>query len=374
MITLKAIDSADVQQVVRAHEKILPRGGGSKSALSTATDATVCLDLSGLSGIIEYQPSEYTFTAYAGTPVQTVKDELAKHTQYMPFDPILMQQGATLGGTVAANTSGSGRYRYGGVRDFILGIQFVDGQGQLVRSGGKVVKNSAGFDLSKFMVGSLGRYGILVELSFKVFPEPQRYVTLIATFKEINAALQAVLKLASSPLEMDALDIELTGDNRYACLIRLGGLANALPGRLTRLQEFLKRHSSVIEMHVIEDISEQDAPEEARWQALNRFAWADSASSLVKVPLAPKRIPLLDAQLGTTPRRYSAGANVAWITPSNSAELASTLRQLGLIGLQIVGHPDTPYLGQAKGVGLAKRVKQALDPDGKFLPLPNGTG
>jgi len=259
MITLKAKNSADIQQVVLAHEAILPRGGGSKSALSTATDADVCLDLSGLSGIIEYQPSEYTFTAYAGTPVQTVKDELAKHAQYIPFDPILTQQGATLGGTVAANTSGSGRYRYGGVRDFILGIQFVDGRGQLVRSGGKVVKNSAGFDLSKFMVGSLGRYGILVELSFKVFPEPQRYVTLVSTFNDINAALQAVLKLASSPLEMDALDIELAQNNRYACLIRLGGLASALPGRLTRLQDFLQRNSTVTEMQVL-----QDAPEQAR--------------------------------------------------------------------------------------------------------------
>lgn len=369
MITLKASDSADVQQVVRAHEAILPRGGGSKGALSTATEAKVCLDLSGLSGIIEYQPSEYTFTAYAGTPVQVVKDELAKHTQYMPFDPILTQRGATLGGTVAANTSGSGRYRYGGVRDFILGIQFVDGQGQLVRSGGKVVKNSAGFDLSKFMVGSLGRYGILVELSFKVFPEPQRYVTLVASFKGIHAALHAVLKLASSPLEMDALDIELAEHGRYACLIRLGGLANALPGRLTRLQDFLQRHSTVTQMHVI-----QDAPEDARWQTINRFAWADKASSLVKVPLAPKQVPLLDAQLGTTPRRYSAGANVAWIAPSNSAELASSLRKFDLIGLQIIGSPDTPYLGEPKGVGLAKRVKQALDPDGKFVGLPNGTG
>ncbi len=369
MITLKASDVADVQQVVRAHEAILPRGGGSKRALSTVTEAKICLDLSQLSGIIEYQPSEYTFTAYAGTPVQTVEDELAKHAQYMPFDPILTQQRATLGGTVAANTSGSGRYRYGGVRDFILGIQFVDGQGQLVRSGGKVVKNSAGFDLSKFMVGSLGRYGILVELTFKVFPEPQQYVTLVATYKDIHAVLHAVLKLAGSPLEMDALDIELAENNHYACLIRLGGLASALPGRLTRLQDFLQRHSAVIEMHII-----QDALEDARWQAINRFAWADSASSLVKVPLAPKQIPLLDAELGDIPRRYSAGANVAWITPSNSTELARTLRKLDLIGLHIIGEPDSPYLGQPKGVGLAKRVKQALDPDGKFMSLPNGTG
>jgi len=367
MITLKASHSTDIQKIVQAHHGILPRGGGSKSALSTASNAEVCLDLSGLSGIIEYEPSEYTFTAYAGTPVQTVADELSKHAQYMPFDPILAQRGATLGGTVAANTSGSGRYRYGGVRDFILGVQFVDGQGQLVRSGGKVVKNAAGFDLSKFMVGSLGRYGILVELSFKVFPQPQRYVTLVATFNHLDAALQAVLKLTSSPLEMDALDIEVTENNRYACLIRLGGLANALQGRLTRLLHFIRSKTNISDLQVYQDEAEQ-----ALWQALNDFTWANNAASLVKVPIAPKQMPLLDAQLGSTRRRYTAGVNVAWIATPNSAGLAGILRKLGLIGLQLSGDPNSPYLGQPKGVILAQRVKEALDPHGKFMPLPKG--
>ena len=367
MKTLKASNLTDIQQIVRTHQAILPRGGGSKSALSTPTSDSVCLDLSDLSGIIEYDPGEYTFTAYAGTPVQTVADELANYGQYMPFDPIFAQRGATLGGTVAANTSGSGRYRYGGVRDFILGIHFVDGHGQLVRSGGKVVKNSAGFDLSKFMVGSLGRYGILVQLTFKVFPQPQRYVTLVATFNDINAALQAVLKLGSSPLEMDALDIERAENKRYACLIRLGGLVDALPGRVSRLQQYLNRHTTVSQMQLIEG-----ATEEALWQALNDFSWAKEASSLVKVPLAPKQVPLLDAELGDTPCRYTAGGNVAWIAPQESSTLATKLKKRGLIGLQLIGKPNSPYVGQAKGVALAQRVKQALDPNGRFMPLPKG--
>ena len=366
MNTLKAKNVTEIQEIVQTHRAILPCAGGSKPALSKATNAEVCLDLSELSGIIEYDPGEYTFTAYAGTPVQMVADELAKHAQYMPFEPISPQWGATLGGTVAANTSGSGRYRYGGVRDFILGVHFVDGRGQLVRSGGKVVKNSAGFDLSKFMVGSLGRYGILVKLSFKVFPQPQRYATLMATFGDIEAALQAVLKLSSSPLEMDALDIDLNEKNDYMCLIRLGGLANALPGRLQRMQQFLRSKTSVIEMRIM-----QCKAEHALWQGLNHFTWANHMPSLVKVPLAPKQIPLLDGKLGAIPRRYTAGGNVAWIAAQNSRELAKTLHSLGLIGLHIVGEPDMPYLGQPKGVALAQRVKQALDPNDKFMALPS---
>jgi glycolate oxidase FAD binding subunit len=397
MNTLKASNLTEIQKIVQAHSSILPRGGGSKSALSTPSGDSVCLDLSELSGIIEYEPGEYTFTAYAGTPVQTVADELAKHAQYMPFDPIFAQRGATLGGTVAANSSGSGRYRYGGVRDFILGVHFVDGRAQLVRSGGKVVKNSAGFDLSKFMVGSLGRYGILVQLSFKVFPQPQRYMTLVTTFSDINSALQAVLKLASSPLELDALDIELAANKRYVCLIRLGGLAEGLPGRLTRLQQYLSRHTSVREMQSYEEAAEQalwHAPLLRMGERASRPRFLSSpagthsptvpelacgqplaeAPSLVKVPLAPKQVPLLDAELGATPRRYTAGGNVAWIASQESSTLATKLKKLGLIGLQLIGNSNSPYLGQPKGVALAQRVKQALDPDGKFMPLPEGTG
>ena len=86
--------------------------------------------------------------------------------------------GATLGGTVAAGVSGPGRFRFGGVRDFILGVRFVDGQGRLLRMGGKVVKNCAGFDLPKFFVGSLGRFGVLAEVTFKVFPAPASRLTL----------------------------------------------------------------------------------------------------------------------------------------------------------------------------------------------------
>ena len=110
---------------------------------------------------------------------------LAEHGQYLPFDPPLAAAGATLGGTVAAGLSGPGRYRYGGVRDFVLGVRFVDGMGNLVRGGGKVVKNAAGFDFPKLMVGSLGRLGVLAELSFKVFPQPPAFATLAVSYHGI---------------------------------------------------------------------------------------------------------------------------------------------------------------------------------------------
>ncbi|MBI4768870.1 MAG: FAD-binding protein, partial [Chloroflexi bacterium] len=150
---------AEVRDAVRSLPRLLPRGGGSKPALSIPPEGVAALDLSGLTGLLEYDPAEFTFTALAGTPLSEVLAALSANGQYLPFDPPFAARGATLGGAVAAGLSGPGRYRYGGVRDFILGVRLVDGNGDLVRGGGKVVKNAAGFDIPKLMVGSLGQLG-----------------------------------------------------------------------------------------------------------------------------------------------------------------------------------------------------------------------
>src|SRR5512143_1651914 len=162
----------ELQSMVRGSPHVLPRGGGTKPALSTAHNGATVIDLAPLAGMLEYEPGEFVFTALAGTRLADVRAQLAEHGQYLPFDPLLVDRGATLGGTIAAGANGPGRYRYGGVRDFLLGVRFVDGAGEIVHAGGKVVKNSAGFDIPKLMVGSLGQLGALIEVSFKVFPQP----------------------------------------------------------------------------------------------------------------------------------------------------------------------------------------------------------
>lgn len=318
----------------------------------------VTVDMTGLNGMLEYEPGEYTFTAYAGTAVQDIQRQLAKNGQYLPFDPLLAAQGATLGGTIAANTSGSGRYRYGGVRDFILGARFVDGYGRLIRGGGKVVKNAAGFDLPKFMVGSLGGFGILAEVSFKVFPVPPAYTTLRLALADVAAAMAAIFSLATRPLEMDALDIVVT-DVGADLLIRLGGLPEALPARADRLRQLLTAYSPAIETI---------ADDAALWQTANDLAWAAGAPLLVKAPVAPKRVVELDTAVipHTTHRRYTAGGNVAWLAAPDAAPLDAVLQQLGLMGLALRGTEVQPYLGQQPPPTLLHRAAQALDPQGKF--------
>ncbi len=352
---LQPTSAAEVQEAVRTHRRLLPRGGGSKPALSSPREGQVVLDMSGLSGVLEYDPGEYVFVARAGTRLAEVEALLAQHGQYLPFDPPLVAQGATLGGTVAAGLSGPMRQRYGGVRDFILGVQFVDGEGQLVRGGGKVVKNAAGFDLPKLMVGSLGRLGILTEVAFKVFPAPKATATLLVNFPGLEGALEALYRLAGSPIELYALDLQPPG----TLVLRLGGLPEALPARLERLQAFLGRGGETL----------SGEAETAYWRSLNELNLG--AGALVKVALTARRIPALEQALGQAPRRYLSAGNLLYLAWNAELKaLDALLRAQGLSGLVLKGATHRPQIGIDLGQAMGHKVTKALDPQGKFAQEP----
>src|SRR5256885_10099671 len=122
---------SELVEAVRSTPRLIPVGAGTKSRLSMVAAAR--LSMTGLRGIVEYEPSEFTFTALAGTPIAEIVEALGKRGQYLPFEPMCSDAGATLGGTVASGLSGPGRFRFGGLRDFILGVRFVDGTGRLLR-------------------------------------------------------------------------------------------------------------------------------------------------------------------------------------------------------------------------------------------------
>ncbi len=360
---MKPTSVAELQEMVRAQPHLRLRGGGSKTALAGAAGAASTLETGGLTGMLQYQPEEFTFTALAGTPLVEIEAELAAHGQYLPFDPPLVEAGATLGGATAAGLSGACRVRYGGLRDFILGVRFVDGQGNLVRSGGKVVKNAAGFDLSKFMAGSLGEFGALVELSFKVFPRPPAYTTLRAQYEKLTEALQALARLANSPLEMFALDLE-PSDGGYAIHARLGNPSPEIQaGRIQRLKGLLGGDAQALE-----------TPQEAElWRSHREFTWLRPGSTLIKAPLTPSNIPGLESffqqngEAAQAQRIYSAAGNVAWIGwQGQAAVLDAALGRMGLSGLALLGPAQRTWYGIRRGEVFAQRVRQALDPQGKF--------
>lgn len=347
----------DLQAMVRATPHVLPRGGGTKAALSTSRNGAAAIDTTALTGMLEYEPSEFVFTARAGTRVADVRAQLAEHGQYLPFDPLLADQGATLGGTIAAGTNGPGRYRYGGVRDFLLGVRFVNGAGEVVYAGGKVVKNSAGFDIPKLMVSSLGQLGVLVEASFKVFPKPEAYVTVRVKCSALNDALNVVQQLYVSPLDLDSFDLEPVSTGETIVWLRLAGLKSALPGRIARV-----RHA--VGGEVIDD-------DDALWRDVRELKWLPAGWSLLKVPVTPKRIPPLDQALPPMAlRRYTGGGQGAWIAlPDRVETLEPILIAQGLAGLVLIGASGRVRLGVRTGESFERRVKDALDPQRRFVEV-----
>jgi glycolate oxidase FAD binding subunit len=348
---------SEVQELVQTLPKVLPQGAQTKSPLlhAGAEGEVARLDMTRLSGIIEYDPGEYTFTAYAGTRLADITAALAEHGQYMPFDPPLVEAGATLGGTIAAGISGSGRYRYGGLRDFILGVHMVDGQGRLVRGGGKVVKNAAGFDLPKLMVGSMGRLGILVSASFKVFPAPPATATLRATLPSLADALAAMARLMGGPYDLESLDLLPQANASVELHARIGGPADVLAARLDRLRTLVGNGEAIMD-------------DMAVWADAREFAWVPAGSLLVKVATTAQTLPALDYTLQAATARYAVGGNLAWIAWPDAVEAChQMLTQLGHSGLVLRGESALALIGNPLQSTFLDRVRAALDPNHRFV-------
>ena len=350
-ISIQSIE--DIQTAIHDNKHLHIKGNVTKKGLR-CPDCTI-LDIRPVSGIIDYQADEYTFTAYAATPVKEIQSALSENGQYLPCDPLLVEAGATLAGTIATNLSGSRRFRYGGVRDFLLGATVIDGQGRLFRVGGKVVKNAAGFDLAKFLVGSLGRYMLMVDVTFKVFPDKQSFLTYQFDYTKIEDALSAIYYLNQQVFELDALDIEVNSDG-CSLIARFAGTGDTLSTQVKRFSTALNQHTSVQTMTQLDDAS--------YWQRANALNHADK---MLKVPLSPKQIPALDAKLSKINRRYTVGGNIAWIESDNIELLHPILNELNLSGLQILGNTDKPVIGKSIENIFAQKVKAVLDPHNKFI-------
>ena len=353
MIAIVPSTIAELADAVRATPCVLAVGARTKPRLSAVAGGVALLSTRRLSGIVEYDPGEFTFTALAGTPVREISAALAERGQYLPFDPLLAGSGATLGGTVASGLSGPGRFRFGGVRDFILGVRFVDGAGRLLRMGGKVVKNAAGFDLPKFFVGSLGRFGVLAEMTFKVFPRAVSTRTLKLTLDGIEAAARVLTEAGNTRWEPDALD--LLPDGR-SVLLRLAAPESAIAA-ISR--EILSRWPGTV----------LDAEEAARsWSEIGEFSWTHAERELIKVTLTAARLPALHRSLVGARIHASAGGDVAFVSLPNDVASDEKLRALGLPGMTLRGAGPL-WCGIRERPQISQAVKDALDPQQRFPTL-----
>ena len=191
-----------VRQAAARARPLRIRGGGSKDFYGQRLHGEL-LDVRPLAGVVDYEPSELVVTVRAGTRLRELQALLAERGQCLPFEPPQFGVGSTIGGAVAAGLSGPARASVGSLRDYVLGVQIINGKGELLTFGGQVMKNVAGYDVSRLMAGSLGTLGVIVQVSLKVLPVPPAECTLLFELSETSAR-QQLNRWGGQPLPLNA--------------------------------------------------------------------------------------------------------------------------------------------------------------------------
>ncbi|MCQ2005220.1 glycolate oxidase subunit GlcE [Rhizobium sp. NRK18] len=274
-------------------------GGNTRSGFGNPVRADTSLTTSDLSGIVSYNPSEMVLTAKSGTPVAEIEAALAEAGQMMAFEPVdhraLMGTDGepTIGGLFAANVSGPRRFVAGAARDALLGVRFVNGRGEIVKAGGRVMKNVTGLDLVKLMAGSYGTLGIMTEVTFKVLPRPQAVETIIVDDLDDEQATSAMASAMALPVEVSgAAHLPPTVSWRYgefglssggATVLRLEGLQSSVEARAEKLV------SAMAGLGALRRLNRDQSM--ALWQAIADVApYADGSQKPVwRVSVAPTR-------------------------------------------------------------------------------------
>jgi glycolate oxidase FAD binding subunit len=216
--------AAEIREHASAGRAVRPRGGGTKLGWSPAGDGSVDFNARRLDRILEHNEGDFTAILEAGVPLVEAQARFGAAGQMLALDPPLGtdasageagrggEDRATIGGVIATNDSGPLRHRYGGVRDLVVGITVVLSDGTIAQSGGKVIKNVAGYDLAKLFAGSFGTLGLIARVAVRLHPAPERTATVTAETDDPGALARAARTLSALPLEADSLDVSWEGD------------------------------------------------------------------------------------------------------------------------------------------------------------------
>jgi glycolate oxidase FAD binding subunit len=319
-------------------------GGASKSFLGRTTQSEP-FDVSSHRGIVSYEPTELVITARAGTPLSEIEALLGASGQMLAFEPPHFGATATLGGTIACALSGPRRPYSGAARDFVLGVKVLSGEGRSLTFGGQVIKNVAGYDVSRLMVGAMGTLGVLLEVSLKVLPLPSKTLTLHFPLDAASAIVQ-MNTWAASPLPLSGAYHDNNG-----LFVRLSGTAGGVAAAVERL------HGDAVE-------------ESQRWRDLREHALEHFNTDLPlwRLSVPPATPPL--ALAGETLMDW--GGALRWLKSDAPAEeIRATVAEAG-------GHAILYRNGDRRGeihhpltrplLALHKRLKASFDPKGVLNP------
>jgi glycolate oxidase FAD binding subunit len=199
--------AAALAEAARDGRSVRVTGAGTKSYLGDRSPTDVTLETTAMDGVLDHVPADLTVTVAAGTAFAAVQRALGDHGQFLPLDPPHAER-ATVGGVIASGSDGFGRLRYGGIRDDLIGTTVALADGTIARAGGRVVKNVAGYDLNKLLIGSLGTLGVIVEATLKVLPLPEARALAVARCGDAAAAFQVADALVRTPLRPSALVVD----------------------------------------------------------------------------------------------------------------------------------------------------------------------
>jgi glycolate oxidase FAD binding subunit len=264
--------AAALQAASRDKQITVLRGGGTKLGWGRPPSSIdLLVSTAKLNSLLVHRHGDMTATAHAGTSLAQLNRELARHGQWLPIDSAF--DAATIGGIVATNDSGPVRHRYGTPRDLLIGVTFALTDGRIVKAGGHVVKNVAGYDLGKLVSGSFGTLGAIVDATFKLLPIPQASSTLDAAYDDGEVMARDVMKVSTSQLEPMAFDVMLDG-GQYRLRLLFASSPAAVAAQVESAQRLLSKPSSVItgerEMEVW---TEQTRSPWAGTGAVIRFGW-----------------------------------------------------------------------------------------------------
>lgn len=310
--------AAAVADAAVARTPLEIRGGGTRSGLGRPVQASRTLSTAGISGISLYEPGALTLVVKAGTPMAEVEAALAAEGQMLAFEPpdhraLLGTEGApTIGGAVAVAASGPRRIQKGACRDFMLGVRFVDGQGQILKNGGRVMKNVTGLDLVKPMAGQFGTLGVLTEIAFKVLPAPKATAVLLFTGLDDAQAVAVMSDALGAPYDVaGAAHLPVGMDGDPVTMIRLEGLEQSVAYRTAELTRHLSRHGSPA-------VETDPARIVAGWKHIRdaeAFAGQDGAvwRLSVKPSDGPGLVAALRRKAGVQGVIYDWGGGLVWL-------------------------------------------------------------
>ena len=354
--------------IATAKEPLAIRGGGTRLTPAEGNP----LSTRGLSGITLYEPGALTLLAKAGTPVAEIEAALAAENQMLAFEPMdhrkLMGTTGepTIGGVVAANVSGPRRVQTGACRDFLLGVRMVDGQGEVIKNGGRVMKNVTGYDLARLMCGAHGTLGVLTEVGFKVLPKPAYTVTLIYHAMGDPATVDLMTKAMKSPFEVTGaarLPAGVIGE-LGAVVLRLEGFEGSVNYRANALIEALGHGKCDIEA---------DAAKNAEiWTAVRDVTpFADRAGDVWSLSIKPTDFMKLASAAPQEDKLVDWACGRIWVCVPEGTDMRAKLADVDghatLVRSNATNHlrfhPEAPPLAK-----LAADLRQKFDPKGILNP------